>query len=163
MLTETIFIIHIWGPHSWSYAVYTLYNWTIIDLGTTRRWVVKFTLLLQYPRGWSPQYPWYKRQGGALRKSGHYGIEKNLLLLLRIEPWSSSSVKPSHYTNWVTSGTKVWSINGIHYSLQNKKVLHFLFIMFDKYHFCFKNNLLCIILISVCSTNFHYLTYCLMK
>jgi hypothetical protein len=44
-----------------------------LDLGTSWRWVVSFTLRLLYPRGKSPRYPLDRRLGGPQSRSGVRG------------------------------------------------------------------------------------------
>jgi hypothetical protein len=65
------------------------YTSTILDLGTTWRWVVSFTPLQLYPR-----YLLDRRLGGPQRRSGCCGGEKNLLPLLGIKFWSLG--RPAH-------------------------------------------------------------------
>jgi hypothetical protein len=62
------------------------YNSTILDLSTGWRWLVSFTPRALYSRGKSPLYPLYRRLGGPQSRSGHCGVEKNLLQLPGIEP-----------------------------------------------------------------------------
>jgi hypothetical protein len=50
----------------------------ILDLGTSRRWVVSSTPRQLYPWGMSPWYPLDRRLGGLQNRSGRCGIEKNL-------------------------------------------------------------------------------------
>jgi hypothetical protein len=49
-----------------------------LDLGTSWRWVVRFTPLPLYPRGKSPRYPSDRRLGGPQSRSGRFGEEKIL-------------------------------------------------------------------------------------
>jgi hypothetical protein len=50
---------------------------TILDLGTSWRWVVSSPPRSLYPQGKSPWYPLYRRLGGHYGWSGHCGEEKN--------------------------------------------------------------------------------------
>jgi hypothetical protein len=43
-----------------------------LDLGTSWRWVVSFTLLPFYPWGNSLRYPWHRRLGGPQIRYGQY-------------------------------------------------------------------------------------------
>jgi hypothetical protein len=65
------------------------YSSTFLDLGTRWRWVVSFTSLPLYPRGYRPRYPLDRRLGGPQSQSGLCGEEKNLTLP-GIEPGRSS-------------------------------------------------------------------------
>jgi hypothetical protein len=47
-----------------------------LDLGTSWRWVVRFTPLPLSTRGKSPRYPLDRRQGGPQSRSGRRGEEK---------------------------------------------------------------------------------------
>jgi hypothetical protein len=47
-----------------------------LHLGTSWRWVVKFTPRPLYPRGKSPRYPLDRRLGGLQSRSGRFGEEK---------------------------------------------------------------------------------------
>jgi hypothetical protein len=49
-----------------------------LDLGTSLRWVVSFTLQPLYPRGKSTRYPLYRRLGGTQSRSRRRGEEKIL-------------------------------------------------------------------------------------
>jgi hypothetical protein len=49
-----------------------------LDLGTSRRWVISFTLRPLYPREKSPPYPLDRRLGGPHSRSGRRGEEKIL-------------------------------------------------------------------------------------
>jgi hypothetical protein len=60
----------VWG--SWYIDPYFL------DLGTSWRWVVSFTLRPLYPWGKSPRYPFDSRLGGSQGWSGRRGEEKIL-------------------------------------------------------------------------------------
>jgi hypothetical protein len=50
----------------------------ILDLGTSWRWVVRFTPRQLYPPGKSPQYPLDRRLGGPQSRSGRRGEKKSL-------------------------------------------------------------------------------------
>jgi hypothetical protein len=54
------------------------YSSTILDLGTSWRWVVSFTPLPLYPRGKSPLYTLDMRLRGPHSRSGRRGEEKIL-------------------------------------------------------------------------------------
>jgi hypothetical protein len=69
------------------------YSSTSLDLGSTWRWVVRFTPLPIYPRWKSPLYPLDRRLSGPQSRSRHCGEEK-ILALVGIEPRSST---PSLY------------------------------------------------------------------
>jgi hypothetical protein len=47
-----------------------------LDLGTSWRWVDKFTPRPLYPRGKNPRYPLDRRLGGPQSRSGRFGEEK---------------------------------------------------------------------------------------
>jgi hypothetical protein len=49
-----------------------------LDLGTSWRWVVSFTLRSLYPMGKSPRYPLNRRLGGPQSRSGRHGEVKIL-------------------------------------------------------------------------------------
>jgi hypothetical protein len=55
-----------------------MYMFTILDLGTRRRWEVCFTSLSLYPQGRSPRYTWNMRLGGPESRYGRCGEKKNL-------------------------------------------------------------------------------------
>jgi hypothetical protein len=56
-----------------------------IFLNLSRR-VVSFTHLPLYPQENRSRYPLYRRMDGTQGQSGHYGEQKNLILLPGIEP-----------------------------------------------------------------------------
>jgi hypothetical protein len=52
-----------------------------LDLGTSWRWLVRFTSRSLYPRGKSPRYPLDRRLGGPQSRSGH-DVEKRKFFTL---------------------------------------------------------------------------------
>jgi hypothetical protein len=63
----------------------------IIDLGTKRMWVVRFTPRPLYHQRKSPRYPLYTRLGGPQNRSGRCGIERYQMPIPGIEPRPSRS------------------------------------------------------------------------
>jgi hypothetical protein len=71
-----------------------------LDLGTSWRWVVRFTLLPLYPRGKSPRYPLDRRLGAPQNQSGQRGEEKILECLQKRQRQGTDLIKINSYV-WV--------------------------------------------------------------
>jgi hypothetical protein len=81
-----------------------------LDLGSSWRWVVGFTLLPLYPRGKSHLYPLDRRLGGPQSLSGRYG-EVKILDPTGIQTPTPRSVQhvASRYMDWATGALKIYS------------------------------------------------------
>jgi hypothetical protein len=102
----------------------------LLDLGTSWRWVVSFTLRLLYPREKSPWYPLDRRLDGLQSWSGWHGAEKILskfismkwpLILWHVYPlltvaaWSTAWTVFAHLDAGIvgsnpTQGMDVWCV-----------------------------------------------------
>jgi len=76
----------------------------ILNLGTRRRWLVRFTSRPLYPRGKSPRHSMKRRMGGSQSRTERGGPDKKKKNSITLAPtWTesrSSSSKPSLYTDW---------------------------------------------------------------
>jgi hypothetical protein len=66
------------------------YRFTILDIGTSWRWVISFTPWLLYIQGNCFEYPLAKRLCGPQSQSGHCEEERNVFTLPGIKPCSLS-------------------------------------------------------------------------